>query len=265
MKKTILAFLISGLALPALAQDWAVKRLEQSPRHQEWVAIKNGERTVHAFVVYPQSKDKTAAVILIHENRGLSDWVRSVADQMAEAGYIAVAPDLLSGAGPQGGKTSDFPSSDAAREAISKLTPEQTMSDLDAVANYAAKLPASNGKVAVGGFCWGGGQTLRFATHRKDLKAAFVFYGTFDHSKEDLARIEAPVYGFYGGTDARIGATVPNTAAQMKELGKTYEPVTYEGAGHGFMRGGEDPQGSEADRKARTEAWERWKKLLKGL
>jgi carboxymethylenebutenolidase len=265
MRKTILAILICGLAVPALAQDWALKRLEQSPRHQEWVAIKNGERTIHSFVVYPQSKKKTAAVVVIHENRGLTDWVRSVADQLAEAGYIAVAPDLLSGAGPQGGRTKDFPSSDAAREAISKLTPDQTMSDLDAVADYAAKLPASNGKVAAGGFCWGGGQTLRFATHRKDLKAAFVFYGTYDHAKEDLARISAPVYGFYGGNDTRINATIPKTEALMKELGKTYEPVTYEGAGHGFMRSGEDPQGSEADRKARTAAWERWKTLLKGL
>lgn len=265
MRKTILAILICGLAVPALAQDWALKRLEQSPRHQEWVAVKNGERTVHSFVVYPQAKDKTAAVVVIHENRGLTDWARGVADQLAEAGYIAVAPDLLSGAGPQGGRTSDFPSSDAAREAISKLARDQVLSDLDAVADYAAKLPASNGKVAVGGFCWGGGQTFRFATHRKDLKAAFVFYGSFDHTKEDLAGVSAPVYGFYGGADARINATIPKTEALMKELGKTYEPVTYEGAGHGFMRGGEDPQGSEADRKAREAAWERWKTLLKGL
>jgi len=265
MKKAILTIILCGLTAPALAQDWALKRLEQSPRHQEWLAVKNGERTVQTFVVYPQSKEKATAVVLIHENRGLSDWVRGVADQLAEAGYIALAPDLLSGAAPQGGRTSDFPSQDAAREAIYKLTPDQVMADLDAVADHAAKLPASNGKVAVAGFCWGGGQSFRFAAHRKDLKAAFVFYGSFEHTKEDLARIVAPVYGFYGGADARIGATVPKTAALMKELGKTYDPVTYEGAGHGFMRGGEDPQGSEADRKARTAAWERWKTLLKGL
>jgi carboxymethylenebutenolidase len=265
MKNTILAILICGLAVPAMAQDWALKRIEDSPRHHEWAAIKNGERTIHTFVAFPQVKDKATAVIVIHENRGLTDWVRSVADQLAEAGYIALAPDLLSGAAPQGGKTSDFPSSDAAREAMYKLTPDQVTGDLNALADYALKLPANNGKVAVGGFCWGGGQTLRFATNRKDLKAAFVFYGTYEHSKEDLGRIQAPVYGFYGGGDARIAATVPNTEAQMKELGKAYEPVTYEGAGHGFMRSGEDPQGSEADRKARTAAWERWKALLKGL
>jgi len=265
MKRAIWAMLIGSLAVPALAQDWALKRLEQSPRHHEWLAVKSGEHTIQTFVAYPQVKDKATAVVLIHENRGLSDWVRGVADQLAEAGYIALAPDLLSGAGPKGGRTSDFPSSDAAREAIYKLQADQVTADLNAVADQALKLPASNGKVAIAGFCWGGGQTFRFATNRRDLKAAFVFYGSFDHTKEDLGRITAPVYGFYGGADERIGATVPGTAALMRELGKTYEPVTYAGAGHGFMRGGEDPQGSEADRKARTEAWERWKTLLKGL
>ncbi len=259
--------LLAALGLPtaALAQDWALPRLEKSPRHHEWAAVKSGDRTVHTFVAYPQSAAKSTAVIVIHENRGLTDWARGVADQLAEAGYIALAPDLLSGTGPEGGRTKDFATSDAAREAISKLTPDQVTADLDAVAAYALKLPASNGKLAVGGFCWGGGQTFRYATHNKGLAAAFVFYGAYQHTKEQLAAIGAPVYGFYGGNDERINATIPDTAKLMKELGKTYEPVTYEGAGHGFMRGGEDPQGTEADRKAREQAWERWKALLKGL
>lgn len=247
---------------PALAQDWALKRLEASSRHHEWAAVKVGERTVHTFVAYPQVKGKATSVIVIHENRGLTDWVRSVADQLAEAGYIALAPDLLSGAAPQGGRTKDFPSGDAAREAIYALKPDQVTADLDAVAAHALSLPASNGKVAVAGYCWGGGQTFRYATHNKKLAAAFVFYGAFEHTREQLAGIAAPVYGFYGGTDERINAGIPGTAALMKELGKTYEPVTYAGAGHGFMRSGEDPAGGEADRKARAEAWERWKALL---
>jgi carboxymethylenebutenolidase len=204
-------------------------------------------------------------VIVIHENRGLTDWARGVADQLAEAGYIALAPDLLSGAGPQGGRTKDFASDDAAREAIYKLTPEGVTRDLDAVAAYARQLPASNGKLAVAGFCWGGGQAFRYATHNKDVDAAFVFYGAFEHTRDQLAALAAPVYGFYAGNDERIGATVPATTALMRELGKTYEPVTYEGAAHAFMRGGEDPQGSEADRKARAAAWERWKALLAKL
>lgn len=266
MKPTTLVAAASLLlAAPAFAQDWALPRLEKSPRHHEWAAIESGGRTVQTFVAYPESKAKTLAVIVIHENRGLTDWARGVADQLAEAGYIALAPDLLSGAGPQGGRTKDFASDDAAREAIYKLTPEQVTADLDAVAAYARKLPASNGKLAVAGFCWGGGQAFRYATHDKALAAAFVFYGAFEHTKEQLAAIAAPVYGFYAGNDERIGATIPATTKLMQELGKKYEPVTYEGAAHAFMRGGEDPQGTEADRKAREQSWERWKKLLKDL
>jgi carboxymethylenebutenolidase len=210
------------LAVPALAlaQDAVKERLEKSPRHQEWVQIKNGDRTVHAYVVYPETKEKAPAIIVIHENRGLTDWVRAVADQLAEAGVIAIAPDLLSGSGPNGGKTSDFPNTDAAREAIGKLTPEQVTSDLNAAADYVTSLPASNKKVAVAGFCWGGGQSFRFATNRPGLAAAFVFYGPGPNTKEAVAKITAPVYGFYGGNDSRIGETIPGTASLMKDAGK---------------------------------------------
>ena len=239
-----------------------MQRLENSPRHHEWVAVKYGERTVHSFLVFPEISGKAPAVVVIHENRGLTDWVRGVADQLAEAGYIAIAPDLLSGMAPGGGKTSDFPDEDAAREGIYKLTPDQVTADLDAVADHVAKLPASNGKVAVAGFCWGGSQTFRFATNRPDLAAAFVFYGTGPDSKDAIAKIKCPVYGFYGGSDARVNATIPQSTDLMKEAGKTYEPVTYDGAGHGFMRSGEEPNASDANRKARDEGWVRWKTLL---
>lgn len=224
--------------------------------------MKYGERTVHSFLVFPEVSGKAPAVVVIHENRGLTDWVRSVADQLAEAGYIAIAPDLLSGMAPGGGKTSDFPDGDAARTGIYSLTPDQVTADLNAVSDYVAKLPAASGKVAVAGFCWGGSQTFRFATNRADLAAAFVFYGTGPDSKDAIAKIKCPVYGFYGGNDARVGATVPKSADLMKEAGKTYEPVTYEGAGHGFMRSGEEPNASDANRKARNEGWSRWKALL---
>jgi carboxymethylenebutenolidase len=242
-----------------------LERLEKSPRHQEWVEVKHGQRTVHTFVVYPEVKDKATAVIVIHENKGLTDWVRGVADQFAEAGYIALAPDLLSGLGPNGGKTSDFASPDKATQALYKLDPAQITADLNAVADYALKIPAGNGKITVAGFCWGGGQCFRFATQRQDLKAAFVFYGSFAETREALAKIACPVYGFYGENDARINATVPKSAATMKELGKVYEPVTYSGAGHGYMRLGEDPKGSAANRKARADSWERLRTILKGI
>jgi carboxymethylenebutenolidase len=146
---------------------------------------------------------------------------------------------------------------------VSHLDPEQVTADLNAVADYASKIPASNGKLYVAGFCWGGGQSFRFATHRTDLAAAFVFYGP-PPPKDAMANITAPVYGFYAGNDARIGATLPAAREDMKAAGKTFEPVTYDGAGHGFMRAGEAPDASDANRQARLGAWARWKKLLGG-
>src|SRR2546428_7205482 len=166
------------VAVAAPAQDWAKARLEKSPRHQEWVKVKHGSREVNCFIVYPEVKDKATAVLVIHEIFGLSEWVRGVADQLAEAGYIASAPDLLSGAAPSGGGTSEFAGRDAVTKAVSSLPADQVTADLNAVADYVVKLPACNGKLAVGGFCWGGGQTFRFATNHKNVKAAFVFYGT---------------------------------------------------------------------------------------
>jgi carboxymethylenebutenolidase len=249
--------------LPALAQDWAKQTLEKSSRHQEWVRINNGDRVVHAFAVYPEVKEKAPVVLVVHEIFGLTDWVRTVADKLAASGYIAIAPDFLSGMGPNGGRSKDFPSVDAAREVNSKLDSAQVMADLNAVAEYAKKLPASNGKLAVAGFCWGGKQSFLFATKRKDLGAAFVFYGS---PADDFAAITAPVYGFYGGNDARINATIPATEEGMKKAGKKYEPVTYEGAGHGFMRTAVDPsKDNPADKKAYDEAWKRWLELLKKL
>jgi carboxymethylenebutenolidase len=253
--------LLAALAATSLcAQDWAVARLEKSPRHREWVTVKHDGRSVETFVAYPESKDKTPVVLVIHEIFGMTDWVQDVADQFAAAGYIAVAPDLLSGMGPDGKGTKGFQSNEV-MPAIGRLNPEQITADLNAVADYGLKLPAATKKLFVAGFCWGGGQTFRFATNRPDLAAALVFYGQ-PPAKDDMSRIKAPVFGFYAGLDARIGATVPDTIANMKLAGKAYEPVTYEGAGHGFMRAGEEPHATEANAKASTEAWVRVKEIL---
>jgi carboxymethylenebutenolidase len=261
MKRITLISLLLLFAAPfASAQDWARTTLEKSPRHREWVTIKHDGRGVETFVVYPESKGKTPVVLIIHEIFGMTDWVQDLADQVAAAGYIAVAPDLLSGMGPNGGRSSDFAEGET-MEAVSHLNPDQVTADLQAAADYALKIPASNGRLFVGGFCWGGGQTFRFATNRADLAAAFVFYGA-PPDKDSIARIKAPVYGFYAGNDARIGAMIPDAVAQMKAAGKTYDLVTYEGAGHGFMRAGEAPDAKDADKKARAGSWVRWKSLL---
>jgi carboxymethylenebutenolidase len=284
-----------------IVQDWAKQQLAKSPRHREWVKVKNGAREVNSLVVYPETKKKATAVIVIHEIFGLSDWVQQLTDELAEAGYIAIAPDLLSGKGPNGGGTSDVATlgGNAIGTAIRDLPPDQITADLNAVADYVSKLPAANGKVTVTGYCWGGTQSFRFATNRPSLKAAFVFYGSapqtnaqgqpFAVDSAALARITAPVYGFYAENDMRINATLPATKAAMAELKKKYDPVTYAGAGHGFMRAGEPnappptpptPKGDEAadkkaaddyqkalemfkaNRKARDDAWVRWKAIL---
>jgi carboxymethylenebutenolidase len=257
----IVCFVLSIVSAPSLrAQDWAKARLDASPRHHEYVSLKHGSRTVQAFVVYPEIKAKAPVVILIHEIFGLTDWAKEMADELAGQGFIVVAPDLLTGFGPSGGGSSEFPSQDAAIKAVSGLDPDGVNADLDAAADYGKHLPAADGKIAVIGFCWGGGKSFAFATHRHDLSAAFVFYGP---GPADVSAITAPVYGFYGGNDARIGATVPATTEAMKAAGKKYEPVMYDGAGHGFMRAGEDPGNTVPGNKtAREQGFERLVKLL---
>src|SRR6266498_2632639 len=260
MKKALLAIALILVAAATAAQDWAKQRIEASPRHREWVKVKSGQRMVNAYVVYPEVKKKAPAVVVIHEIFGMSDWVQLLADEVAAQGLIAIAPDLLSGVTLPAGDAN------AVGKAIRDLPPDQITADLNAVADYVAKLPAANGKVAVAGFCWGGTQSFRFATNRPSLAAAFVFYGSGPESPEAIAAIKAPVYGFYAGNDARIGATVPKTQELMKAAGKTHDIVTYEGAGHGFMRAGDAPPPAAdaeqkvrdayaANKKARDQAW----------
>jgi carboxymethylenebutenolidase len=263
LHKSIVLLSALALASTASAQDWAKAKINASPRHREWVVVKNGNRSVQCFVVYPEVKDKAPVVLLIHEIFGLSDWARDAADQVAAAGYIAIAPDLVSGLAPGGGGTSEFPDQDGVTKAVSGLPADQVTGDLNAAADYALSLPSSNGELFVAGFCWGGGQSFRFATNRSGLKAAFVFYGSAPTESDAIARISCPVYGFYGGNDARISASVPATVELMKKADKTYEPEIYEGAGHGFMRAGEDPSGTPANKRACNRAWERWLTLLK--
>lgn len=253
------------LVAPVLALAQAAPsiqdRIEKSPRHQEWVEVKRGEHTVHAFVVYPEVKEKALTVIVIHENRGLNDWARSVADRLAENGYIAIAPDLLSGAAPGGGRTKDFPAESAATEAIGKLKPADVVADLNAVADYAKTIPAANGKQAVIGFCWGGGKSWALALARPGLEFAGVFYGT-PPADADFSKVTAPIYGFYGGSDARVNATIEKSTAGMKAAGKTYDPVIYEGAGHAFMRSGETADATPANKAAAEGGWKRLLELL---
>jgi carboxymethylenebutenolidase len=257
------ALLLPFTTASVYAQDWAKARLDASPRHHEYVSLKHGDRTVQAFVVYPEVKTKAPVVILIHEIFGLSDWAKEMADELAAQGFIVVAPDLLTGFGPNGGDSAAFASQDDTVKAVSGLDPAAVNADLDAAADYGKHLPAGNGRIASVGFCWGGGKSFAFAAHRKDLSAAFVFYGP---GPSDVTTITAPVYGFYAGNDARIGATLPATTEAMKAAGKKYDPVTYEGAGHGFMRAGEDPTNTiPRNKTAREQGFTRLVNLIKAM
>jgi carboxymethylenebutenolidase len=211
--------------------------LEASPRHHEWaaIALPGAAGALSAFVAYPERKDKAPVVIVIHEVYGLTDWVRSVADRLAGDGFIAIAPDMLTGRGPGGGGTEKFASRDDAVRAVRDLKPADVVAALDAASAYGRGLPAATGKVATVGFCWGGGQSFSYAAARPELGAAVVYYGTSPEPAA-LGSIRAPVLGLYGEDDARVNATVGAAADTMKQQGKSFAATFYPGAGHGFLR-----------------------------
>jgi carboxymethylenebutenolidase len=245
----------AGAANPALppGADDAAEALKTSPRHGEYVDIKlpGASAPITTWIVYPERKEKTGVVIVIHEIFGLTEWIRGVADQLAEDGFIAVAPDLLSGKGPKGGGTAEL--GEEATKVIRTLTPEEVTSALNAVREHAMKLPASNGKVGTVGFCWGGSTSFAYAASQPALNAAVVYYGSSPQDPAAYARVKAPVLGLYGGNDARVNATIPTAQEEMKKQGKSYTPHTFEGAGHGFLRQQEGQDG--ANMKATQEAW----------
>lgn len=237
-------------------------RLEATPRHDEWIDISNGAKKVRSYVVHPERSTPAPVVILIHENRGLNDWARSLADQVAEQGYLVIAPDFLSGMAPNGGGTRDFESQDAAREAISRLTSQSVLSDLDAVVKHARRIPSAGAKIHLAGFCWGGARAWEAANGIDGLASVHIFYGTGPQQMEGILSIDAPVYGYYGGDDARVNATIPKTEALMKEAGKSFVFEIHPGAGHAFMRAGEDSSATEANREARMKSWKSWMQRL---
>jgi carboxymethylenebutenolidase len=243
-------------------EEHAKAALEKSPRHGEYADIKveGVEVPIRTWVVYPERKDKAGVVIVIHEIFGLSDWIRAVADQLAEDGFIAIAPDLISGKGPNGGGTDSVPTRDDVVKLIRALTPEEVTVRLNGVRAYAMKLPAANGKTATIGYCWGGSRSFAYACAQSDLNAAVVYYGSAPDAK-DLTTIKAPVLGLYGSDDARVNATIDTTKAEMKKLGKVYDVNIFEGAGHGFLRNQSGRDG--ANLKATQQAWPKTVEFLR--
>lgn len=256
----VLASLSLAQSIPPGEMD-ANARINASPRHAEYVDVPMGEKNIRAYVVYPERKEKAPVVIVIHEIFGLTDWIKSVADQLAADGFIAVAPDYLSGRGKDGGGTESFASRDETTAAVRAIKPDDAAAITSAARDYAVKLPAANGKYATVGFCWGGARSFEYAAADKNLSAAVVYYGTSPADAAAYEKIAAPVLGLYGSDDARVNQTVPNAVEQMKKLNKTFKPLTYEGAGHGFLRQQDGRNG--ANLKASQAAWPETVKFIK--
>jgi carboxymethylenebutenolidase len=254
------------VAAPAAAQtlpasdSTALARLNSSPRHGEYTMIAAGASdSVKAYVVYPERRDRAPVVVVIHEIYGVSPWIRAVADQLAADGFIAIAPDLLTGKGPGGGG-SDSLDMQATVAAIRALPREEVQRRLIATARHGMALPAALPRVATIGYCWGGSASFALATAWPDLGAAVVYYGS-SPADSLLGAIRAPVLGLYAGDDARVNATVPPAQAAMQRLGKRYEVETYEGAGHGFLRQQAGRDG--ANLRATQQAWPRMVAFLR--
>lgn len=237
-------------ALPAGAAD-AAARVAASPRHGEWAMIRAGGDSVRAWIVYPERATKAPVVLVVHEIFGLSPWIRAVADQLAAEGFIAIAPDLLTG---HVAAVADEVDPQVATAAIRTLDAGEVQRRLMAAAQYGMALPAAVPRYGIVGFCWGGSTSFAHAVFSPTLGASVVYYGTSPATPQ-LASVRAPVLGLYGGNDARVNATVPAADSAMRALGKTFVPVTFAGAGHGFLRQQDGQNG--ANLAATQQAWPR--------
>ena len=251
----LMAVLAAGAILwqrstPANASSPRADALAAVTTHGEWVKIKKGNETIRAYVAYPERKTKAPAVIVIHEIFGLTEWEPTVADRLAKEGFVAILPDLLSS---KHGQTPKDP--DEGRKLIGDLEPERVTADLNATYAYVNSLPAvQKDQIGTIGFCWGGGQSFRYATNNPNLKAAVVAYGPAPDSAA-IKRIKAPVLGVYGENDERINANLPDVAAKMQSAGKTFSHEVYPGTGHGFLKPGR--QGSDGPQVEKA-----WKRIL---
>lgn len=238
---------------PALPPDAAAapQRLEQSPRHGEWVMIPTPTDSIRAWVVYPERATRAPVVLVVHEIYGVTHWIRSVADQLAKDGFIAIAPDLMTRANVPTGPDGD-PVRDQATAAIRALAPAVYQPQLAAIGAWGMRLPAATQRYGIVGFCWGGAASFQHAISGPDVDAAVVYYGA-SPAPETLANVHAPVLGLYGGSDARVNATIAPADSAMKRFGKSYEYHIFDGAGHGFLRQQSGQEG--ANMAATRQAW----------
>ena len=242
---------------PPPSEAGAAEALAASPRHGEWVDVElvGSDRPIATWIVRPEGADDAPVVLVIHEIFGLTDWVRAVADRLAENGFVAVVPDLLSGMGADGGGTASAASRDEVVRLIRSLEPADAVARLDAVRDHALALPSTTGTIVAIGFCWGGSTSFAYAVTQPTLRAAVVYYGSSPVETADYHLVGAPVLGLYGGDDERVNATIPTGVREMARHGKHFETEIFDGAGHGFLRAQESRSG--ANREASVRAWRR--------
>lgn len=234
------------------AAEFVEAALAASPRHGEWVDVKMGDGTpIRTWTVFPERSSRAGAVIVVHENRGLNDWARAVADQLAEDGFVAIAVDLLSGKGPGGGHTDSIPPGEVGK-VLASLTREEINERLDTVREHAIQIPAASGRVGMIGFCWGGSTVFQYAVHQPALDAGVIYYGGAPQDPALLDRIEAPLLGLFGEDDARVNTSVLTAMPILNKDRDVLDAHMFPGAGHGFLR---QQYGREANLRAAERAW----------
>src|SRR5258708_16323941 len=237
------------------AVEQLASALKSSPRKSEWVDVKGSNGTpLKSFVVYPDRKDKAPVVIVIQEIFGLTDWIRGVADQLAKEGFIAIAPDFMSGMGPNKGGSAEL-GEDGSRQEIGKLKDDDKVRILNDVRAYALTIPSANGKLGTVGFCWGGGTSFLYALRQPALNAAVSYYGPMPSDAAAYAKAKAPVLGLYGGHHNPVNANIETAKAEMAKAQAAYEPHIFEGAGHGFLRQQGGNANAPGNMKATEQAW----------
>jgi len=238
-----------------VATEQLATALKSSPRKSEWVDIKGSNGTpIKSFVVYPDRRDKAPVVIVVMEIFGLSDWIRGVTDQLAKEGFIAIAPDFLSGMGPNKGGSAEL-GSQGATQAIGSVTLDDRMRIMSDVRTHALAMPAANGKIGTVGFCWGGGTVFAYALTQPALNAAVSYYGPMPADVTAYANAKVPVLGLYGQNDARVNANIELAKTEMAKAKATYDPHIFAGAGHGFLRQQAGSANAPGNLKATEEAW----------
>src|SRR5712692_5669981 len=204
--------------------------------HSEYVKYLSGKDTVTAYIAYPERRDAAPAVIVIHDIYGMSDRLRPAVELLAQRGFVAIGPDLLSRSGGSPANP------DSTRRLISGLDPDAVIRDLDATYAYLHTLKAVRGdKIGVIGFCWGGSQSFRYATNNPNLKAFVVCYGSAPDTLA-LARIKAKGLGVYAENDARTDAGLQDLDTSIKRLRLDYQYRVYPGVGHAFLQTREKPE-----------------------